>query len=94
MSSKGFGTQKLWSKGSIAVPQGKEETMEHQPNPVGTDESTGKGAFEAPASVETPTPKRSRKRWPIAVAVVAVVLVVAGVGFTVWHSQPTFCNAI
>ncbi len=68
--------------------------MEHQPNPVGTDESTGKGVPEAPTSVEAPTPKRSRKRWPIAVAVVAVVLVVAGVGFTMWHSQPTFCNAI
>lgn len=28
------------------------------------------------------------------IAVVAVVLVVAGCGFTVWHSQPSFCNAI
>lgn len=39
--------------------------------------------------------KRSnkRKKWTI-IGVVAAVAVVAGVGFFVWHEQPSFCNAI
>lgn len=38
-------------------------------------------------------PKR-RRAWPIVIATVAVVFVAAGVGFTVWHEQPSFCNAV
>ena len=39
-------------------------------------------------------PKKRRKRWPIVLGVVAVVLVACGIGFGIWHEQPTFCNAI
>lgn len=41
-----------------------------------------------------PAGRRPRRRWPIAVGVVAVALVAAGAGFALWHSQPSFCNAI
>lgn len=34
------------------------------------------------------------KTWPIVVGTVALVLVVAGMGFWVWHEQPSFCGAI
>lgn len=38
-------------------------------------------------------PVAKRKKW-VALGVIAAVVIVAGVGFTVWHSQPSFCNAI
>lgn len=34
------------------------------------------------------------KKWPIVVGTVALVFVVAGMGFWVWHEQPSFCAAI
>ena len=34
------------------------------------------------------------KKWPIVVGTVALVFVVAGMGFWVWHEQPSFCGAI
>lgn len=34
------------------------------------------------------------KKWPIVVGTIALVLVVAGMGFWVWHEQPGFCGAI
>lgn len=42
----------------------------------------------------SPSPKRKAKRGWIVAGVVAAVIVVAGVGFYVWHNQPSFCNAI
>ncbi|MEG0071442.1 MAG: cytochrome c3 family protein [Raoultibacter sp.] len=39
-------------------------------------------------------PAKKRKKWPIAVGIVVAVLVVAGLGFSAWHAQPSFCNAI
>jgi nitrate reductase NapE component len=50
-------------------------------------------ASSAPPS--TPKKKRSKKLViGVTLASVAALLVVAGVGFTVWHEQPGFCNAI
>ncbi len=37
---------------------------------------------------------RSRKKTLTVVGVIAAVIVVAGIGFLVWHEQPSFCNAI
>ncbi|MEG0323040.1 MAG: cytochrome c3 family protein [Raoultibacter sp.] len=34
------------------------------------------------------------KKWPIVVGTLALVLVMAGMGFWVWHEQPGFCGAI
>ncbi|MCH4220994.1 MAG: cytochrome c3 family protein [Eggerthellaceae bacterium] len=45
------------------------------------------------ASAE-PAAKKPKKKWPIVLGVVVVVLVVAGIGMWVWHSQPSFCNAM
>lgn len=41
-----------------------------------------------------PAAQKKKKKWPIVVGVVVAVLVVAGVGFFIWHEQPSFCNAI
>ena len=38
--------------------------------------------------------KKSRKKAGVIAGVVAGVIVVAGIGFFVWHEQPSFCNAI
>ena len=38
--------------------------------------------------------KRPRKKRYATIGVVAAVLVVAGVGFNAWHSQPSFCTSI
>jgi len=38
--------------------------------------------------------KPKRRRWPIVLGVIAVVFLAAGVGFTQWHAQPSFCGAI
>lgn len=40
------------------------------------------------------SPKKKMKRWPIVVGVIALVVIVSGVGFSIWHEQPSFCNAI
>ena len=42
---------------------------------------------------KSPAPKKKRKVL-VGVGVVAAVLVVAAVGFGVWHAQPSFCSAI
>lgn len=34
------------------------------------------------------------RKWPLVAGVVALVLVVAGMGFWVWHEQPSFCGAM
>lgn len=48
-----------------------------------------------PAHAEEPEPRRRRsyKGWIVAGVIVAVV-VAAGIGFWIWHEQPSFCNAI
>ena len=59
-------------------------------------------AAEAQASIDAqsdslpgePSSKRKVKRGWIVAAVVAAVIVVAGVGFWVWHETPGFCNSI
>ena len=40
------------------------------------------------------SPKRKVKRGWIVAGVVAAVIVVAGVGFWVWHETPGFCNSV
>lgn len=56
-----------------------------------TDVNEEKRQSEEEASL---SPKRPvKKQWIVAGVVVAVV-VVAGMGFWVWHEQPSFCNAM
>lgn len=43
--------------------------------------------------VQNAAPQRKRKRI-IIISVVVAVVVVAGIGFFVWHEQPSFCSAI
>lgn len=38
--------------------------------------------------------KRSRKKRGLTIGVIVAVVVVAAIGFFVWHEQPSFCNAI
>ena len=54
---------------------------------------------ESPQTVEpteepTPSPKKDRKRLWITIGVIAGVIVVAAVGFAIWHETPGFCNAV
>ena len=46
------------------------------------------------ASADSPAPKIKNKKRAIVIGVIAVVLIAAGVGFWVWHEQPSFCSAI
>jgi hypothetical protein len=39
-------------------------------------------------------PKKSHKKAIIILVVIAIILVAGGIGFEIWHSQPTFCNAV
>ncbi len=49
---------------------------------------------EISEKTEEAKPKRKGGKAAIAVGVVAAIVIVAGVGFTIWHEQPSFCNAI
>ncbi len=49
------------------------------------------GKAEAKASEQ---PAKKKHRPAMIVGIVVAVVVVVGVGFSVWHSQPSFCNAI
>lgn len=52
-------------------------------------------APEIPASgQDAPKPKKSKKKLAIVGGIVAACLIAAGVGFFIWHEQPSFCNAI
>lgn len=51
-------------------------------------------ANKSDAIAETPQPKRKKTKAAIVVGVIAAIVVVAGVGFSIWHEQPSFCNAI
>lgn len=53
-------------------------------------EATGATSGDAHA----PRKKGLKKKIGIVAGVLCVVMIVAGVGFTVWHEQPGFCNAI
>lgn len=48
--------------------------------------------IEAPT--DEPTKRKQKKKLPIIISVVAGVLIIACVGFWVWHEQPSFCNSI
>lgn len=41
-----------------------------------------------------PRTKKHGRKLPVALGIVAVVLIAAIAGFSIWHQQPTFCNAI
>ena len=45
-------------------------------------------------SGSAPSPKKGHKRGWITAGVIVAIVAVAGVGFWVWHEQPSFCNAI
>ena len=65
---------------------------------MSADETMKETTQEAPATgspeVEEASAKRPTKRWPIILGVALVVVIAAGIGFFVWHEQPSFCNAI
>ena len=61
-----------------------------------TEEIKDQETTEA-AAEETAAPakkKKSPKRWQIVLIVVVAVIAVGGIGFGVWHNQPSFCNAM
>ena len=76
-----------------------EEEKEMTPAPdVGTDAEAAEDtppAAEGGGTASKPKrkPLKHKKAW-ITVGVIVAVIVVAGVGFMVWHEQPSFCNAI
>lgn len=51
---------------------------------------------KAQPAAEEPEKRKGRKqrKLPLILGVIAVVIVAAGVGFFVWHEQPSFCNTI
>ena len=62
-----------------------------------TDEKkqTGTGVANADKSADTEhAPKEKSRRLPVIIGTIVVVVIVAGIGFGVWHDQPSFCNAI
>lgn len=40
------------------------------------------------------TAGKKRKKWPIVLGVIVIVVAACAIGFSVWHAQPSFCNAI
>ena len=50
--------------------------------------------IEVQEAAEAPVAKKRKKKGPIVLGTVVGVLVVAAIGFFVWHEQPSFCNAI
>lgn len=65
---------------------------------MSADEMKEETTAETPAASSSETKEASaqkpKKKWPIVTAVVVIVVAVAGIGFWVWHEQPSFCNAI
>ena len=55
---------------------------------------TAPAAAEGAAAKVPAMPKKSRKKRGITIGVIAAVVVVAAIGFFIWHEQPSFCNAI
>ncbi len=50
---------------------------------------------EETAQADEKTAKKSGpKRWQMTVGIIVAVIIVAGIGFGVWHEQPSFCNAV
>lgn len=49
------------------------------------------GGTKQPAAAEPAAKKRKRL---MVIGIVVVILAAVGIGFSVWHSQPTFCNAV
>ena len=39
-------------------------------------------------------PSKNKKKKFVTLGVVVVIIIVAGIGFGVWHNQPSFCNSI
>lgn len=59
------------------------------------EQPAGEGGQQDERSGMTPAfKKRRRNRRIVGAVVIVAVLVVAGVGFMVWHEQPSFCAAI
>lgn len=65
-----------------------EEIKDQQP-----EEAAEHGADET-SFADKVKAKLNGRRWPVVVGIIVVVVVVAGAGFGVWHSQPSFCSAI
>ena len=43
---------------------------------------------------EETKPQKRRKKPLVVIGTIVVVVALLGVGFFVWHNQPSFCNAI
>lgn len=57
-------------------------------------EKSAAAVDDSAADVKPKCKKMTRSRLKATIAAAAAVVVVAGVGFAVWHEQPSFCNAI
>ena len=49
---------------------------------------------EPESGAETASPKKKKTKKLAIIGIVCVVVIAAGIGFWVWHEQPSFCNAI
>lgn len=70
-------------KSKFRIPKGEQDGAE-----TGASE-----VVEEEKAEDAPSPKRKSKKLVI-IGAICVVVIAAGVGFWVWHEQPSFCNAI
>ncbi len=68
-----------------------EETKDTKASDAATDGMTDVPTGDVTAEEK---PKKTHKKAIIIIAVIAVIVVAGGIGFSIWHEQPSFCNAI
>lgn len=68
-----------------------DEKLTDKANETAASEGASDSKADAPQGA---SPKRLTKKTRTVIGVVAAVVVVAAIGFFVWHEQPSFCNAI
>ncbi len=62
--------------------------------PVSETAASERMAADSAQHAAPASPKRKHRKGLIALGVIIAVVVVAGIGFFIWHEQPSFCNAI
>ena len=58
-----------------------------------SEEGKGEGTPQKAVGAPEPADKKRKNKW-LVLGVIVAVLVVAGVGFNIWHEQPSFCNTV